>query len=48
VLRSCYEHLLARGKPKKVAVTAYMHKLLTILHAVLRDHAPWQPTLLAP
>lgn len=47
VLRSFYEGLLARGKPKKVALTACMHKLLTILHAVLRDRAPWQPTLLA-
>jgi hypothetical protein len=24
-----------------------MHKLLIILHAVLRDRIPWQPTLLA-
>jgi transposase len=47
VLHSFYERLLARGKPKKVALTACMHKLLTILHAVLRDRAPWQPTLLA-
>jgi transposase len=47
-LRRFYEGLLARGKPKKVALTACMHKLLTILHAVLRDRTPWQPTLLAP
>jgi transposase len=47
VLRAFYERLLARGKPKKVALTACMHKLLTILHAVLRDRMPWQPTLLA-
>jgi transposase len=47
VLRSFYQGLLARGKPKKVALTACMHKLLTILHAVLRDQTPWQPTLLA-
>jgi transposase len=47
VLRSFYQGLLARGKPKKVALTACMHKLLTILHAVLRDRTPWQPTLLA-
>jgi transposase len=47
VLRTFYERLLARGKPKKLALTACMHKLLTILHAVLRDHTPWQPTLLA-
>src|SRR5262249_27086466 len=48
VLRRFYEGLLARGKPKKVALTACMHKLLTILHAVLRDRTPWQPTPLTP
>jgi len=47
VLRAFYEQLVARGKPKKVALTACMHKLLTILHAVLRDRAPWQPSPLA-
>jgi transposase len=47
VLRVFYERLLARGKPKKVALTACIHKLLTILHAVLRDRTPWQPRLLA-
>jgi transposase len=46
-LRAFYQRLVARGKPKKVALTACMHKLLTILHAVLRDRSPWQPTLLA-
>jgi transposase len=48
VLRAFYERLLARGKPKKVALTACMHKLLTILHALLRDRTMWQSTLLAP
>jgi len=47
VLSTFYQRLLARGKPKKVALTACMHKLLTILHALLRDGTPWQPTLLA-
>jgi transposase len=46
VLRAFYEHLLDRGKPKKVALTACMHKLLIILHALLRDHTPWQPAVL--
>jgi len=46
-LRAFYHRLLERGKPKKVALTACMHKLLTILHAVLRDHTPWQPSPLA-
>ena len=48
VLRTFYERLLARGKPKQVALMACMHKLLIILHALLRDRTPWQPTLLAP
>jgi transposase len=47
VLHNFYEGLLARGKPKKVALTACMQKLLTILHALLRDRTPWQPALLA-
>jgi transposase len=47
VLRAFYAQLVARGKPKKVALIACMHKLLTILHAILRHHAPWRPALLA-
>jgi transposase len=43
VLQAFYDRLVARGKPKKVALTACMHKLLTILHAVLRDRTPWTP-----
>jgi len=38
-----YQRLLAAGKPKKVALTACMRKLLTILTAILRDGRPWQP-----
>ncbi len=45
VLRAFSTQLLARGKPKKVALTACRHTLLTILHAVLRDCTMWQPTL---
>ncbi|MCC7048799.1 MAG: IS110 family transposase, partial [Alphaproteobacteria bacterium] len=30
------------GKPKKLAITACMRKLLTILNAILRDKTPWQ------
>jgi len=47
VLRAFYERLLARGKPKKVALTACMHTLLTILYALVRDRALWQPSRLA-
>jgi transposase len=38
---------VASGKPKKVALTARMRKLLTILAAILRNRTPWQPRLLA-
>lgn len=33
-----YRRLLARGKPKKVALVACMRKLLTILNAIIRQH----------
>ena len=36
--RAFYDQLTARGRPKKVALVAVMHKLLTILNAILRDH----------
>jgi transposase len=38
-----YERLRAKGKPKKVALTACMRKLLTILGVMLRNRTPWQP-----
>jgi transposase len=47
LLHAFSQRLLARGKPKQVALTACRHKLLTILHAVLCDGTPWQPTPLA-
>lgn len=43
VIRACYARLLAAGKPKKVALTACMHKLLTILNALLRQRTAWNP-----
>jgi transposase len=42
VIRAYYDRLLAAGKPKKVALTACMHKLLLILNALLRQRVPWQ------
>lgn len=44
VIRAHYEHLLAAGKPKKVAIVACMRKLLTILNAMLRDGLAWDPS----
>lgn len=41
-IASFYARLRAAGKPAKLALTACMRKLLTILNAVLRDRRPWQ------
>jgi transposase len=41
VIRAFYHRLCAAGKPKKVALTACMRKLLTILNAMLKHRTPW-------
>ena len=43
VIRAFYQRLRAAGKPPKVAAVAAMHKLLTILNAMVKAHRPWQP-----
>ena len=42
MLKAFYQHLLAAGKPKMVALIAVARKILTILNAMLRDKKPWQ------
>ena len=42
VIRDFYQRLLAAGKPKKLALTACMRKLLVILNAMLKHRSPWQ------
>ena len=42
VLKAFYQRLIAFGKPKKLALTAVMRKLLTILNAMVRDNKRWQ------
>jgi transposase len=37
LIQTQYQHLLKRGKEKKVALTACMRKFLTILNAMMRD-----------
>lgn len=44
-IRAFYQRLLAAGKAKKVALTACMRKLLTILNAMLKHKTPWRPEL---
>ncbi len=41
-MRAFYERLLAKGKPKLVALVACMRKLLTTLDAILRNRTPWR------
>ena len=45
VIRGFFERLIVAGKPRKVAHTACMRKLLTILNAMMRHGTSWKPTL---
>jgi transposase len=45
VIKRFYDRLCAAGKPRKVALTACMRKLLTILNAMMRHRTAWQPAL---
>jgi transposase len=42
IIRTFYTKLLQTGKPKKLAITACMRKLLTILNAMARSSSHWQ------
>lgn len=42
VIKAMYDRLIKRGKPPKVAITACMRKLLSILNALVRDNLTWQ------
>jgi transposase len=44
VIKAFYQQLIARGKAPKVALVACMHKLLTIMNAIVRSNQPWSPT----
>lgn len=43
-MKRFYERLLANGKHKKVALTACVRKMITILNGMVRDGQHWQPT----
>lgn len=43
LIRAHYTQLRERGRPAKVAIVACMRRLLTILNAMLRERASWQP-----
>ena len=42
VMRHFYDRLVAQGKHKKVALTACMRKMITILNAMVRDNKEWK------
>lgn len=47
LIQAQYQHLLKRGKLKKVALIACMRKFLTILNAMVRDKQPFRCTATA-
>jgi len=44
-IRAFYQRLTAAGRPTKVALMACMHKLLLIMHAIVRDGVAWSPEM---
>lgn len=42
IIKKFYQKLVAQGKHKKVALTACMRKMVTILNAMVRDNKTWQ------
>jgi transposase len=44
VIKAFYDQLLKRGKPTKVALVAWMHKLISILNAMIKNGTDWQPS----
>jgi transposase len=42
VIKRFYQSLVAQGKHKKVAITACMRKIITILNTMVRNDQEWQ------
>ena len=45
-IRDFYQRLLAAGKPKKVALTACMRKLLIIMNSIVKSGQRWDPLVI--
>jgi transposase len=43
VIRTFYQHLLAKGKCRKAALIAAMRKTLIILNTMIKNNQPWTP-----
>ena len=48
VIRTFYQRLCQAGKAKKLALTACMRKLLTILNAMVKSRTPWRLAVTQP
>ena len=48
VIKKFYDRLLSKGKPKKVALVACMHKMLTIFNAIMKSGKPWDENYASP
>ncbi len=48
VIKAFYERLVAKGKLKKVALTACMRKLLVILNTMVKSGQDWDPPISSP
>lgn len=44
-IKQYYDRLISNGKPFKVALTACMRKLITMLNAIVRENQPWRPII---
>ena len=48
MIRACYQRLCQAGKAKKLALTACMRKLLTILNAMVKSGTSWRESVGQP
>src|ERR1700758_5558583 len=44
VLKAFYDRLIAKGKPKKVAIVACMRRLIVILNVMIARGEKWDPS----
>ena len=42
-LQATYRHLIANGKPAKVALVAVMRKLVILANTLIAENRNWQP-----
>ena len=47
VIRTFYDRLVSKGKPKKVAIVACMRKLITILNSMIKNDRMWNANMLS-